>query len=205
MRATGVKWAAVVIVLLLTTAACRGDSTPSVHGNRVLVVGDSIMADSRFEVTNALVQDGWNVTVEAVATTAILYWVPRVSLLLPTINPDVVTVELGTNESGEVPTVGAHIDALMERLRDVPVVFWLNIREEPPYPPAASSVNLAIEQAAVRWPNMRVVDFDKFFAGHPEWLQPDGIHPNAQGAVALANLLRSTLATVRRESERGPF
>ena len=57
------------------------------------------------------------------------------------------------------------------------------------YPAHADSVNHAIEEAAVHWPHLRVVDRRDLLDPHPEWHLADGLHPNPIGQQAIVSLV----------------
>ena len=56
-------------------------------------------------------------------------------------------------------------------------------------------MNHEIERAAAKWPEVRIVDLDAAFAGHPEWHLDDGIHFNQAGAQQFAALPVRSLAS----------
>jgi len=49
-------------------------------------------------------------------------------------------------------------------------------------------IDVAIRQAAKRWPELVVADWNACSSGKP-WFGPDGLHPTVTGANALATLL----------------
>lgn len=192
----------VVVVAVLTGTASAGER---VTGNRVLVIGDSLMNLSRGAVSQALAADGWDAVVDGRGGTSIESWEPLVGPDAAIVRPNVAVVELGTNDCDTTCTdLGSAIDMVMEQLLDhgAGAVLWLNvqtapthIRPGPPrvYPTHADYVNYAIEQAAVRWPQIQVVDLGGFLDLHPEWHLSDGLHPNPIGQEAIGALIRLAL------------
>ena len=69
-------------------------------------------------------------------------------------------------------------------------VLWLTLHEERP---SYATMNDAIHAAAVRHPELTVVDWQLYSRSHPDWFQPDGIHLRADGAAAMATLIHNTL------------
>ena len=195
--------ALVAIVALVTiTAAAGGDE--HVTGTRVLVIGDSILNFSQTDVSNALAVSGWQPVVDGRSGGTIEEWDALVGPDASLARPDVAVVELGTNDCNNTcDDLGSAIDGIVEQLIEhgAGAVLWLNVQtvRSPPipgaplYPVHADYVNYAIEQAAVRWPQMQVVDFSSVSAEHPEWHIADGFHPNALGEQALAFLISATL------------
>ena len=56
-----------------------------------------------------------------------------------------------------------------------------------------ADMNDALRSTAERHPELTVIDWDSVSKGHPEWFQPDGLHPNAAGAVVMAHLFHDAL------------
>ncbi|MBV9425812.1 MAG: acyltransferase family protein [Solirubrobacterales bacterium] len=77
-------------------------------------------------------------------------------------------------------------------------VIWLTLREYGNYSSAYQQTNAAIRQAARRWPQLRIADWNRYSAGQP-WFADD-VHPNGPGAIALAEFLRRQITS----SAQGP-
>ena len=52
--------------------------------------------------------------------------------------------------------------------------------------------NVVIRTAAKRWPQLSVADWNAYSRGKP-WFGHDGLHLTAQGAEALASLVRTSV------------
>jgi lysophospholipase L1-like esterase len=162
------------------------------------LVGDSLLNASRGEMTSALSAAGWQPVIHATGGTTITYWATRVQFYEAFDRPDIVVIELGTNDCSPVECVdlAPYIDRIM---RSIPIshpVVWLNAQEDvPPFFAAHRDfVNNAIQNARIRWPNLSVVDLSGHFAGHPEWHNPDGLHFNEAGRQEFARFLVDALA-----------
>jgi hypothetical protein len=99
---------------------------------------------------------------------------------------NVLIVKVGYNESSS--GYGKGIDqvmraALAEGARGV---VWVTLRESRDI---YRSTNVAIRQAAKRWPQLVVADWNAYSAGKP-WFGSDGLHLTAAGADGLATFLR---------------
>lgn len=69
-------------------------------------------------------------------------------------------------------------------------VLWSTLRaSRQPY----VTMNDAIQAAAQKHPSMSVIEWNVYSRSHPEWFQPDGIHLNHEGGVAMATLFRAAL------------
>ena len=68
-------------------------------------------------------------------------------------------------------------------------VVWLTLRDVGNYASTFQATNDTIRRAARRWPQLRIADWNAYSAGKP-WFADD-VHPNPEGAVALARFLRS--------------
>lgn len=199
-RSAGFAALAVGGLIAAGLTACGGTT---VRTDRVLVVGDSIAAMSTDAIERAVRQDGWDATIVARGGSDIAYWIPRVRAFTRAVKPGSVIVELGTNQRGDEAAVTPLVDAIMQRLRDVPVVIWLNVQEGKrvlgkPIPPDAPGVNRALDDATTRFANLRVADFNEFFAARAPWHAADGLHPNAAGQQAIGDFVAQQLRAVQR-------
>jgi uncharacterized protein with LGFP repeats len=68
----------------------------------------------------------------------------------------------------------ANVDWFMERAAGRPVL-WFNVHL-PSYATKVATFNDILDAAAVKWPNMRVLDWHGYVAAHPEVLHGDKIH-----------------------------
>jgi hypothetical protein len=72
-------------------------------------------------------------------------------------------------------------------------VLWLTMRESRvPYP----TLNALLEQAAARWPQLELVDWNDASAAHSSWFQTDNVHLTAEGGVAMAHLTHAAVMQV---------
>lgn len=190
--------AVAVPIVWISTAASRSEPVPVARGNRVLLVGDSLLWQSVTPVTAALTADGWEPTIQAAPATTIGDWSPKVARLVAETHPDVVVVELGTNNCTEAcPHVAAVIDAFLRQIPRTTPVIWLNVQAQPTYPAHPESVNNALAAAASRWSNVSLVDMSAQFRNHPDWHVADGIHFSAAGSEQLGALMAESLRSVR--------
>jgi hypothetical protein len=99
---------------------------------------------------------------------------------------NVLIVKVGYNESSS--GYGKGIDQVMRAaLADgAHGVVWVTLRESRDI---YRSTNVAIRQAAKRWPQLVVADWNAYSAGKP-WFGSDGLHLTAAGADGLATFLR---------------
>jgi lysophospholipase L1-like esterase len=186
------------VLVALATSACHHEPKVTKPAT-VLVVGDSLLYLSAEAVRTALTRKGWTPVLDPRIGSGINggytidKWPPRVHDLVRATHPDVVIVELGTNGCTGCQSLDAAIDDIMRELRGVPRVYWLTVRDASPIPDDPRAVNNAIERAPRRWQNLRIIDMNDAFEGHPEWLLPDKIHFNPAGQRALAKLLAGAL------------
>jgi lysophospholipase L1-like esterase len=196
MRARVLVLVALVAVAAAISFAGLGDPA----GRKVLFVGDSITEQSENELTFALRAAGWDPTIEGHSGTAIfgvrwgVDWKALLAELVRQVDPDVAVVELGTNDSDVgAADIADGIDGLMQSLRDVPRVVWVNVQRGISRAPLATIVDEELRKATVRWPNLEVLDMASHFAGHPEWLS-DGLHLNDAGKLEYGKLVVRALA-----------
>jgi lysophospholipase L1-like esterase len=201
-RRLGILLSAFLVALVplawVSVAASRTEPKPVARGNKVLVVGDSLTWQSIPQVTAALRSGGWNPTIQAAPGTTIGAWAGKVGALIEQHDPDVLVVELGTNNcTVECPHIESVIDRLLRNVpRSLPVV-WLNVQAQPTYPAHPESVNGALVAAAERWPNVTLVDMSARFRNHPDWHMEDGLHFNAAGSAELGRLMAESVRAER--------
>jgi lysophospholipase L1-like esterase len=177
---------------------------PTATGNSVLLVGDSLLWAATPDVDAALRAEGWEPTIAAAPGTTVASWLPSLPQRVAGTRPDVVVVELGTNDcNGPCSTLPAEIEAFLRALpRDVPIL-WLDVQTEPSYPAHPETVNRALAAAARHWPAVRIIGMNERFRDRPEWHLPDGLHFNETGSARLADLIAGSLDAVRRPSREG--
>jgi lysophospholipase L1-like esterase len=181
-----------------TTASSRPTAAPKVRGNRVLLVGDSLLWQSTAAVTASLRAGGWDPTIDAYPSTTTGTWAPKMSEMVAETQPDVVVVELGTNNcTAACPNLAGVIDRLLAGVPRSTPVYWMNVQNQPSYPAHPESVNDALVAARSRWSNVTLVDMSARFRNHPEWHQTDGLHFTATGSDQLASLITETLGATR--------
>ncbi len=186
------------VVLFGMVALAFVSCAPSQAGGpKVLLIGDSLLNGSREQVTSTLSAEGWIPTIEAEGGTTITYWADRVQFFQAFDQPDIVVIELGTNDCSIVECfpLGPYIDQIMSSVPSSNVVMWLNVQEDvpPPFDSDRDFVNRALTEADQRWPNMYLVDLNGHVAGHPEWHNPDGLHFNDAGKQEFARFLADEL------------
>ncbi len=191
-------WIGVAALVVLVVLGVATPGKAPVTTGRVLVVGDSLTNGSNGEIRSALEAAGWEAVVDGRGGWSIGRWRAPLVELASFAKPDVAVVALGTNNCDRTCIrLGPEIDGIIETLLDAGVesIFWVNVQESAPYPADPAQVNREIERAAVKWPEVQIIDLDADFAGHPEWHLDDGIHFNQAGAQEFAALLVRSLAS----------
>lgn len=198
MARNGVFVAVLGAVALLVVGSL-GDG-PAPPGN-LLVVGDSLTAQSSGQIKRLLNDDGWSVTVVAEPGAGIagggrrdVDWSEVLHERVARLEPEVVYIELGTNGCGPgCTTLGGEVDALLAEVGDVPVVLWLDVRTNVPLPNVdPHDVNRELTAASQRYPNMTPLDFDRWGADEP-LLLGDAVHFNTSGSVVMADQVRKAI------------
>jgi lysophospholipase L1-like esterase len=155
----------------------------------VLIVGDSVSLGAQAAIGGKLTYHGWHVTQishESMHT----YQANGIVDTNRAAIGEVAIVQLGTNDGMDPGLFQKWLDGLMEHLRDVRRVYWVNLRNFAPWVPAANAV---IVDAQNRWPNLRVIDWSGVASPNPALVYGDGYHLNPAGQAAMANLLAITL------------
>jgi len=197
IRAPRARLLLLAVVLGLVAVACI--EPHPVAGNKVLVVGDSLMNQSRDEVLAALRADGWDPTIVAEGGTTIVTWSERFLLLDLAQQPNMIVIELGTNDCAPdiCPDLAPYIDKVMKYTTSADEVLWLNVNEDHPLLDRRDYVNDEIESAVSRWPKLFLADMNAEFEGRPELRTSDGIHYNDEGQKLFAEFIRKQLEPFR--------
>ena len=106
--------------------------------------------------------------------------------------PPTVVVEMGYNDLPD--SFASNVDAAMRALiaAGAQHVLWLTLREvHDPYP----AFNGVLHDAADRYPQLTLLDWNAYSGNHPEWFQGDGIHLDPTGGIAMAHFVHASLDT----------
>lgn len=102
--------------------------------------------------------------------------------------PDVVVVELGTNDAS--PDAFAQNAAqIMETLKDEPLVVWQTVHSPADDVPL---INTTIRHIAAAHPNTTIADWHSFVSD--DMLTSDGVHPLSEHESAMADLVAPILS-----------
>jgi len=96
--------------------------------------------------------------------------------------------DLPDNFAGDVELT---LDTL--RAHGVQHVLWTNLHE---VRPEFTAKNAILAAAAKRHPELRVLDWNSYSAGHLDWFQNDFIHLMPAGGVAMATWIRQAIADI---------
>ncbi|WP_229022964.1 SGNH/GDSL hydrolase family protein [Actinomarinicola tropica] len=158
--------------------------------NSVFVLGDSVFLGTTSSIPSALPE--WLVTYDAVGSRRLAQGIDVLAMRRGEIG-EAVVVHLGNNYiEGERGDYASQIDEAMTVLADVPRVVWVTVSE---VSDSRRQINVAIRDAAARWPNMRVADWAPVIAAEPG-LAWDGMHLTPEGRRRIAELIAQTLGPV---------
>ncbi len=168
-----------------------------VSGNRVLIIGDSLMASTARrhygEMCDLLGDAGWTVDVEAVQAMFIEFADEVLDALL---NPhqgsdwDVVAVFLGNNFSGDTESFARQLDAIIERLAPRPTILYTMTETDR----SKAQLNDLIRSRANEHSNIVLIDWSEHTATDPDsLLGHDGLHLTKVGRGRLELLTATAL------------
>lgn len=197
-----------VIASLVTLLAGGSPTAPSAGGRtaappRLTVIADSVAAavayddEARRILTRSASVDFQVAACRRVGQTSCPYKdtvPPTVIDLVPTLAPRLqgatVIVAVGYNDFEQA--YAENIDDALNAIEKAGAarVLWVTLRSERP---SYSAMNEMIRAASARHPSLVVVDWNAHSRGRDDWFQPDGLHLNNLGAIALARLLRTVL------------
>jgi hypothetical protein len=78
-------------------------------------------------------------------------------------------------------------------------VLWTNLPCSilpPGYETGCATVDQALMDAQARHEDLHVLDWAAVADGHPEWVDPDGVHYTHEGSKAYADFLRDALDAI---------
>jgi lysophospholipase L1-like esterase len=134
------------------------------------------------------------------------YWKLKLGTILPKLDADAIVNDLGINDTlseGAAGTpgyagYGAKIDWFMGLVGDK-LVFWTLLPcaiEPPAREVGCKRVNVALSQAAERWPNLTVLAWNGVANDHPEYMSSPGssnVHYSPEGRAAWARFVAAAL------------
>ena len=167
---------------------------PLALGNRVIVIGDSILASTAKRYTNdmceALVPLGWQVEVDAESGRFVRFGAQVLSERMAA-GWDVGVIMLGNNYDLDQASYLKQMTALVDRFDTRPVVL-LTVSE---FESSRAKVNDAIRSIAVSHSNVLVAEWADVTRDAPQLLGGDRLHLTNDGRAALAQLVAATLST----------
>lgn len=175
-----------------TTLAPEDQVGVRAEGNRIILIGDSVMASTsrRYsnDMCNALVPLGWQVEVDA-ETGRFIEFGKKVLDKRLSAGWDVSVILLGNNYAENQDKYRTQLEQLVERLSPNPVLL-LTVTE---FKPSRAEVNDVIVEMAATHDNVTVVDWATATENDPDLTGADGLHLTTKGREALAQTVALTL------------
>lgn len=210
--------AAVLVPSGVAAADAPVESCPK--GSKVAVVGDSLFAQSKPELSWAIGANGYRLAAYDAqfgrrSTEATRLFGAKVRSGVTAIRKSRATADcwvigLGTNDAGldaevDAATFAAVIDAVMAAVPEQAQVFWLDIyiaagarafAANPLAGAHAIAWNAALNAAADRWPRLSIVSFSRVVVTEDGVIEADGVHLTTSGRVARARTVIDALSGV---------
>ena len=159
-----------------------------VAGNRLIMIGDSILASTSRRYTGemclGLVPLHWAVEVDAEKSRFIDFGSRVLNARLDPdegLDWDVAAVFLGTNYGGDIAAYTSELDEILGRLAPRPTLLY-TVTE---FRPNRADVNEAIRSMLAYYPNVQVIDWATITEADPTLLGADGYHPSPAGISRL--------------------
>jgi len=195
---------ALIAVAAVTAAGAGGGSSSPAPEPHVLLIGDSI-STAMFWHRPAVAAVQKNLAVDwqvAVCRTLTGQSCPfdggrpenALDLIdaMPSV-PPIVVVEMGYNDAED--TFAAAVDETVSTLvaKGAQHVLWLTLAAtRAPYP----ELDSVLKQAATRYPQLQLVDWDAYSFGHAAWFQSDLVHLTIAGGLAMAHLVHASVVAL---------
>ncbi len=168
-----------------TTLSPEDQIGAKTNGNRVILIGDSVMASTSRRYTDdtckALVPLGWQVELDA-ETSRFIDFGNKVLDTRLSAGWDASVILLGNNYDGNQEAYRKGLEHMVTRLSPNPVVL-LTVTE---FTPSRQQVNEVIHEMADKYPNVLIVDWAATTADDPSLTGGDGLHLTNSGRQALA-------------------
>ena len=178
-------------VAVETTLPPEGPVGSRAPGNRVLMIGDSVLASTSRRYSNdmcqALVPLGWKVELDAEVGRFIDFGKRVLDARLGA-GWDASVILLGNNYGKNPSVFSAALEQLVVRLSPNPIVLT-TVTE---FDPSRKEVNYIIELLAAKYPNVTILDWATASEA-PGLLGGDGLHLTPSGRYALALNMAATL------------
>jgi hypothetical protein len=193
-----------VVSLCVAALAAAATSAGAAADPKVLVIGDSVATgmywhDDAIAAMQAGLGVYWDVAIcRTIDGTSCPFDGERAPTLLQAVAargtvPPTVVVEAGYNDPAD--TFALEVDRAMKALIDAGAthVLWLTMRESrEPYP----TLNSLLADAAKRWPQLELIDWNGISEGHNDWFQTDQVHLTAEGGLAMAHLAHAAVMQI---------
>ena len=164
---------------------------PQVTGNRVLMIGDSVLAGTarRYggESCAQLVPLGWQVEIDA-EPGRFIDFAERVINERITADFDAVVILIGTNYGDDKKVFEDYYSRMLDKIGDIPTLLLTVTR----YKETIDEVNQVIRDLASSHANVSVLDWSKL-SSEAGMLRSDDIHPSDEGRVVLATSIAKAL------------
>ena len=164
---------------------------PQVTGNRVLMIGDSVLAGTarRYggESCAQLVPLGWQVELDA-EPGRFIDFAERVVNERVDADFDAVVILIGTNYGDDKKVFEDYFSRMLDKIGDLPTLLLTVTR----YKESIDEVNEVIRNLASMHANVSVLDWSKL-SSEAGMLRSDDIHPSDAGRVVLATSIAKAL------------
>ncbi|WP_225047314.1 acyltransferase family protein [Lacticaseibacillus kribbianus] len=149
------------------------DALTKAQGVTLTAVGDSVMLDAKPGLQKLMPKAFVDASVsrQLYKSVDIVKSYARTGALA-----NVVVIGLGTNGSFTTTQMGE----MMRAIGSTRQVFWINVHV--PTRPWQNSVNGTLAGATKQYPNLTVIDWQRYCQGHRDWFYDDLVHPNPEGA-----------------------
>jgi len=155
----------------------------------LLAIGDSIMLSAE-PLLRAVFDE--QIVIDSAVGRSFAEGIPILeSLAVLEAIPDIVLVHLGTNN----PVYDGQFETMMEILRDVPHVVFVNVRMPFAWEPIS---NKTLREGVARWRNATLLDWHQLSADADHFFALDGVHIGRAGAEGYTELLRDGVAQLQR-------
>jgi hypothetical protein len=202
------RWLTTAAVVLLAAAAVPGlsaaDSGAASPTPRVSVISDSILTSITWGGPPALsaLSEGFDLQIDAGVGRRLNGqslefnggYVPTTLSVINGWSTQLGAIVVISDGYNDLPANFADdLELTLDTLRNdgVQHVLWVGLHE---VTPEYAAKNAVLADAAKRHPELRVLDWNAYAGGHPEWFQTDFIHLRPAGGIAIATWIHQAIA-----------
>lgn len=204
-----------VVLMVLAASACLPPFVGPPDAPKAVVMGDSLIFQAGFsgDIERTFVSRNWQVSIAGAIAGNTQMEMPNIvdaaikaprAVVLNHATSDVnaTMASLPVNKASSRAAIKAAVTTALDTLSSIQCVVVVTANEGSSvagFAAEARTYNSWLVPLVQSHPNATWLDWTAYSAGHPDWFAPaDGVHLEAPGMVALADIMETTARTCGR-------